>query len=283
MDGKDHEADGEVIGFPAAPGYMLVRRLALGGSSEVFLAQAQADREVPVALKILRPKGAPANLLERFQRECAILRRLDHPHIARLLDSGRTLAGDPFIVTEYVDGRTLRAWIEEERPSLKQKLAIFLQAAEAVDHSHQHQVVHRDLTMENLLVDASGHARLVDFGVALPDQPEALATNILPDVYALGLILRELVAGEERKDLQAIAYRAADRRPHTRHPTVRELIMEVEAYQAGLPVRSYSSGLGYRFGKFIARNKLAVGLLFAVAASAVVALLVTGDATLALG
>lgn len=283
MGRNDQLPDDASVSFPAVPGYVLARRLALGGSSEVFLAQADANPEMPVALKVLRPKGAPANLLERFQRECAILQRLDHPHIARLLDSGRTAAGDPFIVTEYVDGRTLRGWIEEERPSLKRKLAIFLQAAEAVEHSHQNQVVHRDLTMENLLVDANGYARLVDFGVALPDQSEALATNILPDVYALGLILRELVAGEERRDLQAIAYRAADRRPNVRHPSVAELIGEVEAYRAGLPVRSYSSSLGYRLGKLIARNKLAFGMLLAIMGTAFALYFVMGEASYALG
>jgi len=166
------------------PGFILVRRLALGGSSEVFLAHAEGAADFVLSLKILRPKGQSANLPERFQRECSILARLDHPNIARFMDSGRTASGDPFIVTEYVDGRTLHEWLEEEEPSRDRKLAIFLQAAEAVDHSHRHQVVHRDLTLENLLMDENGEARLVDFGVAVPEGGEDVAANILPDVYA---------------------------------------------------------------------------------------------------
>lgn len=262
------------------PGFILVRRLALGGSSEVFLAHAEGAADFALSLKILRPKGQSANLPERFQRECSILARLDHPNIARFMDSGRTASGDPFIVTEYVDGRTLHEWLEEEEPSRDRKLAIFLQAAEAVDHSHRHQVVHRDLTLENLLMDENGEARLVDFGVAVPEGGEDVAANILPDVYALGLILRELVAGQERRDLQAIAYRAADRRPHMRHSSVRELIDEVEAFVAGHPLSSYSRSFGYRFGKFIARNKLAVGLLLAAAGGATLLLVMAGEGSL---
>ena len=82
------------------PGFILVRRLALGGSSEVFLSHAEGAADFARSLKILPPKGQSANLPERFQRECSILARLDHPNIARFMDSGRTASGDPFIVTE---------------------------------------------------------------------------------------------------------------------------------------------------------------------------------------
>lgn len=86
--------------------------------------------------------------------------------------------------------------------------------------------------------------------------------NILPVVHALGLVLHELVGGENRKDLSAIAARAADRRPGARSHSVAELIAEVEAFRAGLPVATYSNAISYRLVKFLGRNKLVLALVF---------------------
>ena len=139
--------------------------LGTGGMGEVWGARrADGAYDAQVAIKVLRPGLGSAGLLERFALEQRTLARLDHPHIARLLDAGRTPDGLPYFVMEVVDGRPLDAACEGQ--SLQQRLQLFLQLADAVAHAHRQLLVHRDLKPANVLVTNGGQVKLLDFGIA---------------------------------------------------------------------------------------------------------------------
>ena len=139
--------------------------LGTGGMGEVWGARrADGAYDAQVAIKVLRPGLGSAGLLERFALEQRTLARLDHPHIARLLDAGRTPDGLPYFVMEVVEGRPLDAACEGH--SLEQRLRLFLQLADAVAHAHRQLLVHRDLKPANVLVTNAGQVKLLDFGIA---------------------------------------------------------------------------------------------------------------------
>jgi serine/threonine-protein kinase len=197
--------------------YALERVLGSGGMATVYLAH-RADRqfEKQVAVKLVN-RGLTAELTgDRFQTERQILARLEHPHIARLLDAGVSEFGQPYVVMEWVDGVTLDTWIARERPPLERRLDLWLDIAGAVGYAHRNLVIHRDLKPSNVLVGSDGVAKLVDFGIAKlasddegqskatrtahftplyasPEQLRGLAVTTATDVYGLGLLLYELV------------------------------------------------------------------------------------------
>src|SRR5690606_25856636 len=118
-------------------------------------------------------------LVERFAQERRLLARLEHPHIARLLDGGTTADGMPYLVMEHVDGETIDAWCARQRPSLERLLAVFTQVCAAVNFAHQRLVVHQDIKPANILVTPDGTAKLLDFGIAELERgatPELRAT-----------------------------------------------------------------------------------------------------------
>ncbi|MEM7352548.1 MAG: tetratricopeptide repeat protein [Acidobacteriota bacterium] len=200
--------------------YTLEELIGEGGMGTVYLARRVDAPELPlVAVKMLRTPRRSAHLEERFRREGLILSRLAHPHIARLLDVGTSREGQPFLVMEYVDGRSIQRHAADADLRLRERLELFLQVCEAVDYAHRNLVVHRDLKPSNILVDAEGRAKLLDFGIAklLADDLEAMTVSgeqlmtlrysspeqrrgeeILTtstDVYSLGLVLCELLTG----------------------------------------------------------------------------------------
>ncbi len=200
--------------------WTLARTLGSGGMGTVYLAARDGDGYAQRgALKLIKRGMDSAAVLARFRRERQILSRLEHPHIARLLDGGVSAEGQPYFVMEYVDGETLRAWIAQAHPGLDARLGVFLQLCEAIAHAHRHLVVHRDIKPENVLVAADGHARLLDFGIAklleadgateqtatqrrfvsrayaAPEQLEGDAATTATDVYQLGVLLFELLTG----------------------------------------------------------------------------------------
>ncbi|MEW9572172.1 protein kinase [Rhodanobacter sp. Si-c] len=202
--------------------YRLVRRVGEGGMGVVYLAErADAGFAQQVALKVLGTGavGSPT-LLERFARERQLLARLEHPGIARLLDGGLLSDGQPFLAMEYVEGERIDAWCERRGLDLRERIMLFLKVCAAVEYAHRNLVIHRDLKPANILVDAQGQPKLLDFGIARLIDAEAIETTLTEtgqhaltlayaspeqieqqplttsvDVYGLGMVLYQLVAG----------------------------------------------------------------------------------------
>ncbi|HKI01014.1 MAG TPA: tetratricopeptide repeat protein [Thermoanaerobaculia bacterium] len=219
----EHDRAGERIG-----NYRLLSLLGRGGMAEVWLAErADGEFDSRVALKLVRPELESGAILAGFLRERRILARLVHPGIARLLDGGRSGTGEPYFVLEHVDGTPVTDWCAAGEVPLAARLRLMIEVCEAVDHAHRSLVVHRDLKPSNVLVDRSGHPKLLDFGIAKLLSPEpggvtrletgelrlggpaftpgyASPEQILgepittaTDVYALGVLLYELLTGEK--------------------------------------------------------------------------------------
>lgn len=209
-------AEGTQIGL-----WRIERLLGRGGMGEVYLAKRADDAfEQRVAIKLV---GAHAVAhIGRFHEERRILASLEHPGIARLLDGGVAADGRPYMAMEYVDGLDIAAWCREHALDLNARLQLFGQICEAVRYAHSLLVVHRDLKPHNILVTRQGQAKLLDFGIARlidvanpdaatdaatrtqqlltpeyasPEQLEGAPVSLATDVYALGLLLFELLTG----------------------------------------------------------------------------------------
>ena len=207
---------GELIGP-----WELLSPLGEGGMGQVFLARrADASFDKLVAVKFVHADLLSPLLRERFAAERQALAALEHPGIARLLDGGESAGGEPYLVLEYVEGRSLLAFATERDLSRRERLGLFLQILAAVAHAHSHLIVHRDIKPSNILVTAQGEAKLLDFGVAKilspidgpagvtrtslraltpeyasPEQVLGGATTTATDVYSLGVVLFELLTG----------------------------------------------------------------------------------------
>ena len=202
--------------------YRLLRELGQGGMGEVWLAErADGLLRRPVALKLPFVALSRRALAERFAREREILASLNHPHIARLYDAGLAVDGQPFLALEYVDGIPLTHFADEKRLDIDARLSLFDQVIGAVAYAHANLVLHRDLKPSNILVAGQGDVKLLDFGVAklmedgaaneteltrfagraltldyaAPEQIAGSSLTTAVDVYALGVVLYELVAG----------------------------------------------------------------------------------------
>jgi len=200
--------------------YRLVSPLGEGGMGQVWLAvRADGLYERRVALKLLRPGLSDVGLHARFTRERQILARLGHPHIARLLDAGISHDGQPYLALDYVRGEPITEYVHKRGLDLAARLRLFAQVCAAVSHAHANLVVHRDLKPSNILVSSAGEVCLLDFGIAkLLDQDQKQAAEItrtgsrtftlhyaapeqlrgevittMTDVYALGVVLYELL------------------------------------------------------------------------------------------
>ncbi len=199
--------------------YVLERELGQGGMATVYLAHdVRHDR--PVALKLLHPDLARSLGAERFLREIRTAARLQHPHILSVHDSGET-DGLLWFAMPYIEGESLRRRLERERQlPLDDALRIAREVADGLDYAHRHGVVHRDVKPENILL-TEGHALVADFGISRALTSEALGERITEsgmtvgtpaymspeqaagetvdartDVYALGAVLYEMLAGE---------------------------------------------------------------------------------------
>jgi serine/threonine-protein kinase len=202
--------------------WRLLRELGRGGMGVVWLAErADGQFEQRAALKLVKRGMDTDAVLARFLRERQILARLEHPHIARLIDGGVTDGGQPWFAMEYIEGEPLLPWCQVRRASLQQRLRLFQDVCTAVQFAHGQLIVHRDIKPSNILVTAAGEAKLLDFGIAkLLDEsrPESTATSqgghrpLTPayaapeqlrgepvttatDIYALGVVLYEMLAG----------------------------------------------------------------------------------------
>jgi WD40 repeat protein/predicted Ser/Thr protein kinase len=224
-------------GLPDRVGrYRVLSLLGQGGMGTVYLAEQEHPRR-QVALKVVHAGAASHAVLRRFSHETSILGQLAHPGIAHIYEAGvadmRTADGlavrCPFFAMEYVRGEALGEYVEHQRPSVPQRLALIARICDAVHHAHQRSVVHRDLKPGNILVEAQGQPKILDFGIARvtdvdvqtvtmktevgqlvgtipymsPEQVTGVSANVdtRSDVYALGVICYELLTGSLPHDV----------------------------------------------------------------------------------
>jgi eukaryotic-like serine/threonine-protein kinase len=312
--------------------FRIERLIGRGGMGEVYLARREADDfDQRVALKMLRPEAAGRFAL--FAAERRTLAGLEHPGIARLVDGGVAPDGRPYMAMDYVEGEEIDLWCRTHAADVATRLGLFLALCEAVSHAHARLVIHRDIKPANILVDAQGRPRLLDFGVArlldtgdetrpltaalltpqyaAPEQFDGAAMTVATDVYALGAMLYELLAGHGpwdadgaaslptvvrrllhdepappsqaarlpdvpaaaiAGDLDAIVLKAMRRAPEARYSSVEALAADVRRHLAFEPVAARAGATGYRVRRFVRRNRWGVGAVAAI----VLALLVGG-------
>jgi serine/threonine-protein kinase len=243
--------------------YRLVVPLGEGGMGQVWLAvRADGLYERRVALKLLRPGFGDAGLRVRFTRERQILARLGHAHIARLLDAGMSLDGQPYLALDYVQGLPITDYARRNALDIAARLALFAQVCAAVSHAHANLVVHRDLKPSNILVTPAGEVVLLDFGIAkLLDQPSGPAADItrtgaraftlhyaapeqlrgepvttMTDVYALGVVLYELLTDARPYELARASDAAWEEAILTAEPLRPSAAAMRAARESGQPV-----------------------------------------------
>lgn len=195
--------------------YQIIEEIGRGGMATVYSARQSSINRV-VAIKVL-----PPNLLhdpsfyDRFEREVDVIARLEHPHILPIYDFGKA-EGMPYIVMRYLKGGSMRDLIRRGLPSLESIEKPFSQTAQALDYAHQQGIIHRDLKPGNVMLDENGNAYLSDFGIARvlgsdltgsaiigtpaymsPEQANGLPLDARSDIYALGVVLFELITGRE--------------------------------------------------------------------------------------
>jgi len=213
------EASSEMRPVPSGlfGAWRAVRLIGHGGMSSVYFAErADGQFNQTVALKVMAPYLTGPEFLRRFETERQLLASLSHHHITRLLDGGISASGDPFLVTEYVDGQSIDRYCDEQKLGVDARLRIFLQVLDAVDYAHRNLIVHRDLKPANILVNAEGAVKLLDFGTASlatrtdatvtrlrmltpryasPEQLRGERVNTATDVFSLAVVLYELLTG----------------------------------------------------------------------------------------
>ncbi|MDX2267064.1 MAG: serine/threonine-protein kinase [Bryobacter sp.] len=219
----------EIVPGDMAGPYRLERLLGRGGMGEVWLGErVEGDFAQTVAVKVIRQLGRSSEAAERFRQERRILAQLEHPNIARLIDGGQTETGLPFLAMELVDGVPLNRYCSEHKLGVRERIALFQKVCAAVDYAHRRLLIHRDLKPGNILVNAQGEAKLLDFGIAKvlsadgsltlegsslltpdyasPEQVRGQELSTATDIYSLGIMLYELLSGER-------PYRAKDTSP----------------------------------------------------------------------
>lgn len=207
-----------MIGQRLGGRYRVIRRVGGGGMGVVYQAEDTLLGRT-VAVKVLRPHLADDEAFrKRFEREGRAAASLSHPNIVQIYDVGEGDDGAPYIVMEFVEGRTLERLIAEEGP-IPEPVAIGYagQIASALDEAHRHGIVHRDVKPLNILVTASGTVKVTDFGIARaasgatlvntgtiigsayyvsPEQARGAYVDAKTDVYSLGVVLFEMVTGQ---------------------------------------------------------------------------------------
>ena len=271
----------------------LVREIGRGGMGAVYLA-FRADNEFRkrVAIKLIRGGMESDFLIRRFKNERQILARLEHPNIARLVDGGTTADGLPYFVMEYVEGEPLLQYCESRSLLLRERLEILLKACSAVHYAHRRMIVHRDLKPGNILVKQDGTPKLLDFGIAKlldPDTADGMAETTMggyrivtpayaspeqmrgepgtvrSDIYALGIILFELMTGRRPSttpgedplalpdkgftestrllafQLRGVVHKAVQPAADERYQSVEEFASDIRACLAGAPIPNYAT------------------------------------------
>jgi eukaryotic-like serine/threonine-protein kinase len=302
--------------------FRLTRTLGHGGMAAVFLGEREGvDFHQQVAVKILRRGLFSEAEQALFRRERKALAMLSHPNIAHLIDGGVTRTGIPYLAMEYVDGVSITRHIADQRLSLPKRLSLFVLVCHAVAAAHRLLIVHRDIKPSNILVTDAGEVKLLDFGIAkllddddeeatrtgfavltrgyaAPEQFSGAPISTATDVYALGVLLHEMLLGERPDEgntrpstraaaltndagampLSPLAMRAALRgdldnilgmamatEPWRRYGSAAELADDIERHQQALPVRAHPPSVWYRTRKFVRRHSGGVALTLAFA------------------
>lgn len=212
--------------------YKVVELIGEGGMGAVYRAfRADDQYHKEVALKFVRSAQHGGSVFARFKNERQILAGLDHPNLAKLLDGGATDEGIPYLVMELIEGRPITEYCASRDLPLRQRLQLFLQVCAAVHYAHQHLIIHRDIKPQNILVTNDGIPKLLDFGIAKileadsdvppdltltgfraltpryasPEQIKGEAMTTAADVYSLGVVLYELLAGVSPYELANVS------------------------------------------------------------------------------
>jgi serine/threonine-protein kinase len=286
--------------------YTLVEAIGEGGSSTVFHAVRDLDgASQVVALKLMRRSLHSAETRRLLRRERRALVALAHPNIAHLIDGGVTDDGLPYLVMEHVDGVPITRHAIEAHLDMRARLRLMVVVSRAVAAAHRNLIVHRDLKPSNILVTAEGTVKLLDFGIAklldddhsdatgagyspltpgyaAPEQFSGGVISTATDVYALGVLLHELLLGDRparddearshatrdalARDLGAIIAKALAPEPERRYAGALELADDLERFLGGLPVHAHPASAAYRTRKFLARHRVSatVASVFAV-------------------
>jgi len=278
--------------------FEVLESLGQGGMNDAFKARdRETGRLVVLKVPFMSLIGDPATY-SRYERELEIGKRLHHANIQQLIDAGRLDGGSaPYLVLEFVDGMLLREYLRRRAPlPVGEAIRIAVQLADALQYCHDHGVVHRDLKPENILIETDGNVKLVDFGIALlrgarrltfrrlstnvgtpdymaPEQVQGERGDARTDVYALGVMLYEMLAGEvpyqgdsplavmsqrvttdapllrrKRSDLpqlEAVVWRALRREPSDRYSSMAAVRQDLEHLEM-VQIPEYPSAVGRR-------------------------------------
>ena len=327
------------IGTLVGP-YRIVRELGHGGMGSVYLAErADGEFEQHVAIKFVAGGVLNDVLSRRFREERRILATLDHPNIARLLDGGTTADGLPYVVMEYVAGEPIEEFCRSHGLGVRAQVQLVQRLCAAVRHAHQRLIIHRDVKPSNILVTPDGTPKLLDFGIATladpgplprartltraltletasPEQLRGDTITIAVDIYALGLLLFQLLTGQSpyasksssepelisaiceevpaapssvvaaggsaraheriERDLDLIVLKALRKEPDRRYQSVAQFSDDLQRYLDGRPVLAAPDSGRYRAAKFIRRHRAGVA-----AASVAIAAVLGGAAVAA--
>jgi len=315
-------AIGEVKSGQLAPGsslgpFTIDTHIGEGGSSSIYRAHRDIENvRQTVALKILRRSMHAPEARRQFDRERRALSALQHPFIAQLIDGGIAADGTAFLAIELVAGLPITEYARQKSLSFRARLQLFEQVARAVAAAHRALIVHRDLKPGNVMVTHDGHVKLLDFGIAkllaetgdetqtafqaftpayaAPEQRERGQITTATDVYALGILLGELLTGQRvtdgqhrtpslcitedtaegtlpatpsqtrkllRGDLDNIVLKALELEPGRRYASAGEFADDIERLLSGLPVKAHPPSRWYRAAKFVRRNRASVALV----------------------
>ena len=331
-DGVPDAQSSTALHLPVTIGhYRILRLLGEGGMGSVYMAEQENPHRI-VALKVIKAGFVTAELLRRFEQEAHALGRLQHPGIAQIYEAGTADSGfgpQPYFAMEFIEGQSLLEFNVQRHLSSRDRLKLMARVCDAVNHAHQRGIIHRDLKPSNILVDKESQPKILDFGVARvtdsdteitrqtdmgqligtlaymsPEQvladPQAL--DIRSDVYALGVITYELLAGRlpydtDRKalheivqairetdpvrlssiqrtyrgDIETIVAKALEKDKVRRYASAAELAADIRRYLADEPIVARPPSATYQLKKFARRNR---GLV--IGAAAVVLVLIGG-------
>jgi tetratricopeptide (TPR) repeat protein len=320
--------------LPTFGRYRVLRIVGEGGMGVVYEAEQDTPRR-SVALKVIKPGLAGAELLRRFERESQVLARLHHPGIAQIYEAGAAVTGfgaQPYFAMEFIHGIPIREYANAHHLTTPQRLLLVAKVCDAVEHAHQRGIIHRDLKPGNILVEESGQPKILDFGVARVTDSDAQATkqtdvgqligtlaymspeqvladplelDTRSDVYALGVILYELLAGKPpyrispklheavrtireedparlssisrsyRGDVETIVAKALEKDKSRRYASADALAGDIRRHLADQPITARPASLNYQVQKFARRHKVLVAAVAAIFAVLVVGVIVS--------